>query len=185
MKHQLSLHVLDSINDWGLSIHDTSLYSTSIPVNCPTLQVLPPGFVTAALFDDTTIPSIAPGFSRTFTACDLGLQTRNCGLSYNCLPDGLYVIKYSVSPNDVVFVEYNHLRMTQALKKYLEKLCELELAPCQPEKIKADRLKELMQIKGYLDAAKAMVEVCHEAKKGMDLFNYAVRLLDKLNCKIC
>jgi hypothetical protein len=185
MKHKLSLHIPDTTNDWGLTIQDTSVYSDLIPVSCPTLQILPPGFVKAATFNDTTIPAVNSGFLRTFTACDLGLQTSSCGSSYNCLPDGIYVIKYSVSPNDIVYVEYNHLRITKALEKYYSKLCELELAPCDPPKEKADKLHELLKIKGYLDAAKAMVELCHEAKKGMDLFNFAVKLLDKLDCKTC
>jgi hypothetical protein len=37
----------------------------------------------------------------------------------------------------------------------------------------------------YLEAAKAKVETCHENQAGMTLFNYAVKLLDKLDCKHC
>jgi hypothetical protein len=106
-------------------------------------------------------------------------------MDFNPLPDGIYVIKYSVSPNDIVYVEYNHLRITKALQKYDALLCELELPPCSPAPDKKLRLAELMEIKGYLEAAKATVEVCHNAEKGMALYNYALKRLDKLNCTTC
>ena len=36
-----------------------------------------------------------------------------------------------------------------------------------------------------LEAAKAKVEVCHKSQEGMTLFNYAVKLLNKFDCKNC
>jgi hypothetical protein len=37
----------------------------------------------------------------------------------------------------------------------------------------------------YLDAAKAKVEFCQEPQKGMTLYNYAIKLLNKFDCKTC
>ena len=37
----------------------------------------------------------------------------------------------------------------------------------------------------YLDAAKAKVEFCLEAQQGMTLYNYAIKLLNKFDCKNC
>jgi hypothetical protein len=186
MKHKLSLHIPDTMNDWSLTIQDTSVYTDLIPISCPTLQILVPGFVKAVTVNDTSMPDpLEPRFNRTFTACDLDLQTESCGTRFDCLPDGIYVIKYSVSPNDIVYVEYNHLRIVQALKKWNQKLCDLELAPCEPSAEKKAKWDELKEIKGYLEAAKNMVEFCHKAKKGMDLYNYAKKLLDKLDCTTC
>ena len=37
----------------------------------------------------------------------------------------------------------------------------------------------------YLDAAKAKVEFCLEPQKGMTLYNYAIKLLNKFDCKTC
>ena len=185
MKHVLSLHMPDTMNDWAITIHDTSIYTDLIPISCPTLQVLMPGFKKAATFDSTSVPPLVEGFIRHITACDLGVQTKNCGTAYNCLPDGIYVIRYSVSPNDILYVEYNHLRITQALKKYQKHLCDLELADCRPSLEKAHKLAELQEIKGYLDAAKATVDFCHKPTKGMELYNYALKRLNKLDCTTC
>jgi hypothetical protein len=44
---------------------------------------------------------------------------------------------------------------------------------------------QLQTIEGYLKAAKYKVENCHESAKGMDLYNYALKLIEKLNCKLC
>jgi hypothetical protein len=43
----------------------------------------------------------------------------------------------------------------------------------------------LREIKSYLEAAKAKVEDCHEPKKGMMLYDYAVKLLNKMDCVNC
>lgn len=185
MKHKLSLAIPDTMNDWSMTIQDMSVYTDLITVSCLTLQVLAPGFINAVTFDETSVPALTPGFTRHLTACNLELQTQSCGTRFDPLPDGIYVIKLSVSPNDVVYAEYNHLRVTQALIKWKNLLCELELTPCDPPLDKKKKLAKLMEIKGMIEAAKAMVEVCHKTKKGEELFNYAVKQLNKLNCQSC
>lgn len=185
MKHALSLSIPDTMNNWSMTIMDVSVYADLIPVSCLTLQVLVPGFPKAITFNEDSVPALTPGFIRHLTACDLGLQTESCGTRFDVLPDGIYVIKLSVSPNDYVYAEYNYLRVTQALIKWKQKLCDLELAPCDPPAEKKAKLEQLMLIKSYIESAKAMVEVCHKANKGLDLFNYAVKLLNKLDCKTC
>jgi hypothetical protein len=162
-----------------MSIHDTSVYSDIVPITCETLNVTVPGFQYSNQFD------VAAGFTKIITACDLQIQAGGCGETYANIPDGIYIIKYSVSPNDLVYVEYNHLRITQALVRYNKALCKLDLAACDPTVAVREKLEKLRMIKSYLDAAKAKVEYCLEPQKGMSLYNYALRLLDKLDCKTC
>ena len=177
--HVLSLEVPTVMNPCIMSIHDTSVYSEIVPITCETLNVTVPGFQYSNQFD------VAAGFTRIITACDLQLQGADCGETYANIPDGIYIIKYSVSPNELVYVEYNHLRITQALVRYNKALCKLDLAACDPTVIVKDKLERLRMIKSYLDAAKAKVEYCLEPQKGMTLYNYALRLLDKFDCKTC
>lgn len=181
-QHVLSLEAPDTMNKCILRIVDTSLYNSQVPVVCPVLQVTLPGFSRPVTFDESTIQ---PGFILNLTACDLEVQTSSCGTRYDDLSDGIYIIKYSVSPNDLVYVEYNHLRMTNALWKYYHLLCELDIAACDPPTSVKEKLNKLRMIKMYLDAAKAKVEICHEPAKGMVIFNYAVKLLDKMDCTTC
>jgi hypothetical protein len=177
--HVLSLEVPTVMNTCILSIFDTSVYTDLIPVSCPTLQITVPGF------SYSTEITVLSNFNQVITACDLNLQTQNCGTTYTDIPDGIYIIKYSVSPNDIVFVEYNHLRITKALNRYNKILCRVDVADCDPPfKIK-QKLEALRIIRMYLDAAKSKVEICHEPQKGMSLYNYALKLLNKMDCVNC
>lgn len=185
MNHVLQLHIPDTMNDWSLTVLDTSIYAENMAISCPTLQVLMPGFTLATTIDQDSVPPLVPGFSRHLTACNLGVQSVGCGARYDCLPDGIYVIRYSVSPNNLVFVEYNHLRMTQAMKLYQKHLCDLELEACAIPADKKAKFDELMEIKGFLDSAKAKVDTCHKPTQGMELYNYALKRLNALNCKTC
>jgi hypothetical protein len=95
------------------------------------------------------------------------------------LPDGIYKIKYTVSPNDLVFVEYYQLRLTQTLNTYNQQLCILELAACEPSVETRARLTELRLIKSFFDAAKVKAEDCHDPGLAMDLLLYAKRRLER------
>jgi len=175
----LSLEVPDTLNKCILRVQDTSIYNPQKTPVCPLLQITLPGFNTPVQFTDA---DISLGFSLNLTACDLGLQTTKCGSSYNNLQDGIYIIRYSVSPNDIVYVEYNHLRITCALLKVQAVYCELDIADCDPPAAKKETLNQIRLIQQYLYAAKAQVEFCHQPKKGMELYRYALKLLGKLDC---
>lgn len=183
--HVLSLEVPFVMNSCILKIFDTSVYVNPIPITCPTLNITVPGFSYSNQIEGTVMTDFVNSGHITLTACDLQLQTVDCGSQYADLPDGIYIIKYSVSPNDQVYVEYNHMRISQAMNKYYKILCDVDVNACDaPAKIK-ERLAELHLIKMYLDAAVSKVEFCQEPQKGMSLYNYALRLLNKMNCTNC
>jgi hypothetical protein len=177
--HVLSLEIPTVTNACVFKIFDTSVYSPLVGLQNPRLEVVVPGF------KYTSELSFIPESSPTLTACDLGLQTENCGTSYVNLPDGIYSIKYIVDPSCQVYVKYNHLRITCALNTYEKILCNLSIADCDPPAKTKQKLRDLQLIRTYLDAAKAKVETCHENQEGMTLFNYAVKLLNKFDCKNC
>ena len=177
--HVLSLEVPDTMNKCLLRIVDTSIYNSLNPATCQLLQVTLPGFNVPVQFSSTDIEL---GFMVNLTACDLELQTINCGTTYYDLPDGIYIIKYSVSPNEIVYVEYNHLRITNALYIIQCLLCYLDVGTCEPTDEIRDKLNKITLIRRYLDAAKAQVEYCHHPDKGMELYRYAIKQLNKLAC---
>ena len=112
-KHILSLEVPSVANCEILSIRDTSQYTELLPVDCSELLITVPGFNSPALIQ------VDKNFDLNLAACDLGVQTVNCGTEQAALPDGVYIIRYSVSPNAEVFVEYNHLRVSSILNLLL------------------------------------------------------------------
>ena len=182
-RHVLSLEIPDTLNKCILRIVDTSVYAPDVAVTCPLLQVTPPGFIHPV---NIAPPAINPGFNANLTACDLGLQVADCNTVFYDVPDGIYIIKYSVEPKEFVFVEYNHLRITCALNKVRDIYCELNLGACAPSENQADKLEKIRLIQQQLLAAKAYVEDCHDPERGMQIYKYAVSQLDKLSCgKTC
>ena len=182
MNHQLSLDVLDTLNPKIFRVVDITVYNENLIIDFPTLDITLPGFSTSVRFDETLI---VPKAISNFNACNLQIQTNQCDSAPLDLPDGIYVIRYSVSPNDIVYVEYNHLRVSILMNTYFRHLCDIPLAEVEPNNDVVDRLEELQKIRSYIDAAKAKVEIAHEPTKGMDLYNYAKKLLDKFDCVSC
>lgn len=176
-KHQLSLELPDTNNIKVLRLFDTSLYAEDLAVDCGTLRITSPGFNLPVAIE------ILKGFNIVLNACSLGLQRTNCQEASQPLPDGIYVINYSVSPNTSVFVEYNHLRTTQTTNKYFNLLCDLEMSACEPDADVKEKLEELRLIKSFIDAAKAKVEYAHEPQAGMELLIYAQKRLNKYAAK--
>jgi hypothetical protein len=175
-KHILSLEVPVVANCEILSIRDTSQYTDNLAKDCPELLITTPGFNNPALIE------VTPGFDLNLAGCDLQTQTSDCGNKNVALPDGVYIIRYSLSPNDKVFVEYNHLRTTAFMNLYNEVLCGLNLAACEPSSEKEDLISEVNYLRVLIDSAKAQVEYCINPKKGMEMYNYALKRLRKILC---
>ena len=162
---------------------DISLYNQPTSgIECPRLLITVPGFGYPVMYEDVT-----PKFNRAFTAIDLTLQGGSNFADTAELPDGIYIINYSIAPNDEVFVEYNYLRQCQAYSMYYGKVCALDISPCNVCGDRKEKLKKLQEIKFLLEAAKAFVEECNAPTKGLELHNYAVSLLKSLDtgCDDC
>lgn len=175
-KHILSLEIPTVSNCNLLCIKDTSQYSSELAVDCEELLITLPGFTVPVLL------KVTKSFDMCLTACALAIQNTNCGTLQQEIPDGIYIVKYSVSPNKKVYVEYNHLRITRLMAKYYEVLCNLDVQSCQPESYKQDLLNEMSNIKIMIDAAVANVEYCQSPTQGMQLYNYAKDRLNKISC---
>ena len=175
--HKLALDIPDTLNDTALKVWDSSIYSDNLGTECPKLEVTLPGFQLPSV-----ITNLKPGFTANLNACELGIQVYNCFVQFNPLPDGVYVIRLSYSPNDKLYVEYNHLRITCALNKINKILCCLDLSDCEPIEPVKTQIRKLKDLQIMLQGAKANVEYCHHPKKGMSIYNYVLNQLDKLAC---
>lgn len=176
-KHLLSLEVPDTNNVKVFRIFDTSFYANELSVDCSTLRITCPGFNAPVVLE------ILPNFNLVLNACSLGLQSRDCGSIDYSIPDGIYTIHYSVSPNTQVFVEYRYLRITQTLNKYYKFLATVEMSSCEPDADVKALLDELTLIKNFIDAAKAKVEYGNDPETGIELLLYAQKKLTRLTGK--
>ncbi len=175
-KHILSLEVPTVANCEILSIRDTSQYTSLLPIDCAELLITSPGFNSPALV------SVTPNFNLNIVACDLGLQTTDCTSTNSDLPDGVYVIRYSVSPNDKVYVEYNHLRISKILTLYFKILCDIDIQACEPSSDQKELIDRVYYLRTLIDAAVAKVEYCGSPNHGMDIYNFALKELQKISC---
>lgn len=175
-KHQLALDIPDTLNEFGFRVIDVSIYSPDVPIESPKLEITLPGFQLPATIE------VQAGFHETISACQLGIQVHNCGVQFNTLPDGVYIVKYALSPYDKLYVEYNHLRITCALNTINKILCCLDLDACQPQEPVQSQIRELQDLWMMLKGAKSNVEYCHHPQKGMAMYNYVVGRLKKLAC---
>jgi hypothetical protein len=178
MKHLLSLEIPDTLDTCAMMVRDMSVYSDLLPYECATLQVTAPGWITASKFED-----LDKNFTLVMTACTMGSQTVDCDNPMK-LVDGMYVVKWSISPNATVYVEYNHLRITSALRAIQSILCCLDLRTCLPEPKILFTLRELSEWEMMLKAAKATVEVCHKPSKGMEMYTFALKNLHRI-AQVC
>jgi hypothetical protein len=177
-KHILSLELPCVANCDIFSVKDTSQYAEEVPIECPQLLILPPGFSNPYIVD------VQPQFNLNLTACALGLQTYGCGENTAPYPDGVYVIKYRVQPHDKVYVEYNHLRTNTIMAAYYRKLCDLDIQACEPSSDRKKIIAEMHYIKTMIDAAKAKVEYAGSPEAGWELYKYAESKLKKITCDI-
>jgi hypothetical protein len=180
MNHQLSLEIPDTINTCVMRIYDTSIYLEDVPVNCYELFIQPPGKPRGI-----QIPLKGIRFDILLTACDLNLQTPCDNKHYIDLPDGLYVIKYSVDPVKEVFVEYNHLRITKLLLRIRKILCDLDISCKYLDEDKKRVMSDLNLLYMQLLAAKSYVEVCHKLDRGLELFHFVDKKLNDITCLSC
>lgn len=175
VKHHLSLEMPDSNNPCVLRVFDTSTYADDMEINCGYLRITSPGYNLPVAIE------VQPHFNLVLNGCTLGIQTSGCGETSEVIPDGIYVINYSTSPNTSVFTEYNYLRVTQTYNRYMTLLSELEMSACEPDADIKEKLKELRLIKSFIEAAKAKVEYAHEPEAGMELLVYAKKRLERLS----
>lgn len=177
--HNLHIEIPETSSETLMKIFDMSAYNSLVAPTCAQLLIKSPGF------EFTQDIDVSPNFNLTITACDLGIQKKRCEQEYNNIPDGIYAIRYSVAPNNQVFVEYNHLRLTQAKNKLMKIYCNLDLSTCLSNTDKADKIRQVQEVELYLNGAKAAVEVCHETQRGLKMYDHAIKLLDKITCKTC
>ena len=178
-KHKLCFDVPDTSCPHVLKIIDASIYDDSLNVECIRLDVYLPGSVIPIYITD-----FDKDFNLSLSAVDLKLQDPGEDTTM-ILPDGIYKIRYSVSPNEYVYKEKYHLRTTLLDNQYYHELCKIQLESCEPTKEQHEKLHNLRYIRLYIDAAKAKAEHCDSPLQAVDMMLYAERLLNKINSNCC
>lgn len=180
MGHKLNISVEDStVNNKYIYVEDLSEWDEVLDIRYRRLQVHPP-------YLDNYIIVPFPNDKK------LALSSVSMDLSKTLedLPDGLYKIHYSVSPNDKVFIEYGHYRVAKLMNRVLSKMASLDF-DCdngidQCGNVELDKQADtLLHIWMLLKGAQAVGKDCYKAEKAKDLYKQASREYDKLFDETC
>jgi hypothetical protein len=182
----ISTLALDITNNGDCSnfrIKDSSYYNPNLPITCVHLAILPPTAKVPVEFE------VSPYFDSVFNTANLKIQTavNDCLTS---LPDGIYYIKYSINPNDRIYVEYNYLHNCNQYSKFIENVCKTMSNKCNFTKLEYhEKIEEIQHIKTLIDSSKYLVEYCDNPEEGMRLYDEVNNLLNSYKhdaiCKNC
>lgn len=118
---QLDIIVVPTYNTLSIGITDASVYPTNPPiVSAPSIEIDIPGF-------GTKILPFVPNDTNVFTSSLLGITDSGCNQP---LPDGIYRIKYSVSPAYLNYVEKTILRIDKLQEKFDNAFLQLNMMEC-------------------------------------------------------
>jgi len=177
MISKLSLQEIKTDDCKVLRLLDNSTYNPNLPITNGILEVTPPGYDCPVFFN------VDPYFNIALTSSNLKLSPEYELTQLVSLPDGVYTIKYSIKPNNSIYVEYELFRNCQINFQYINNVCQLFQARCELSLKEFERrLEKLNWIKQLIDASKYKVEECGDKKQGIELYNEARLMLDEY-CK--
>jgi hypothetical protein len=159
-RHNLQFSVLDSDNSSLIVINDESSYMQ--PPQLPTLYVRFPGFTEwCSLF-------ITPSKVNNISTKQLKYEAAE-------FPDGVYEIKYTISPSDKYSITHYYVRDVKFKKEFLSYL----------EKIGENQhlsIDNAWEIELYLQASKAAA-INNKLTQAVTFFKEAQNKLSKLTCE--
>jgi hypothetical protein len=119
---KLDILVINTFNTLTLGIADISTYPTNPPnVSAPSIEITIPGF------DPVILPFVPEDFN-VFNSTSLGLTA--VGLGNVPLPDGVYFLKYTVTPPYENYVEKSIMRVEQIQEKFDNAFMKLDMMEC-------------------------------------------------------
>lgn len=182
----LDLDVIPTHNPKTLGIADISIYEANQAINAPTLEVTPPGFGKVAI-------SFNPHNINILNSNNLKLTATLDAAGLVNLPDGIWLIKYSIQPSLTKFVNKKFFRVDALLGKYYQIYLTVDLSDCSAEgsyclpnsnnkKNQEVTLREIeLMINGAIAAANR-----GEDQLAMDMYKRADLMIDRFNiCQSC
>ena len=163
---RLDFLVIPTYDVMTLAITDASTYPVAPPVTNPTIEITVPGF------DKVVLPFV-PNTINTFNSETLQLTTPGDDLLP--LPDGVYFIKYSVTPAYENFVDKSIMRVDQLLEGFDEAFMTLDMMQCD-QAIKTQQKVDLTSINFFIQGSIAAANNC-AVDQSTKLYNQASRML--------
>ena len=174
MNIDLSLEVSSTSNTKIMRLYDTSHYYSDEIVDNYLIEVLPVNKNTWLTYN------VAKNFTLVLNSSNLQYKKVSDASELIELPDGIYEIKQSYKPNSKTVIHFYHFRTTITYNKLQSERNKLYNDKCNLSRseflLNRDKLRDIEE---YINAAKWMVEECHDKVKGKELFEYAKKLLER------
>jgi hypothetical protein len=171
---KLDILVVPTYNTLTLGIADASTYPTSPAVQSPTIEITVPGFGVVILPFNTNDFNI-------FNSTSLGLTA--VGDPLLPIPDGVYFLKYSVSPAYTNYVDRTIMRVDQLQEKFDQAFMRLDMMECDLA-ISTQQKVELNSIYFFIQGAIAAANNCAVATANK-LYNQATKMLNNFSKNGC
>jgi len=172
MATTLNILVVPTYNTLTFGIADASTYAT--PPSAPTIEIVVPGFGTV------TLPFTINDFN-IFNSTSLGITS--VGDPLLPLPDGVYQLKYSITPAYINYVEKSIMRVDQLQERFDEAFMRLDMMECDLA-IKTQQKVNLNSIYFFIQGSIAAANNCaiETANKLYDQANKMLTNFVKNNC---
>lgn len=177
MVSKLDFNIIDTHSFKTLGVVDTSWYNPDISIETPTIEILLPGYTLAVS------PYFLPKSLNIFNSNTLGLTKASCEEELVDLPDGLWKIKYSICPNNILFVEKFFLKTDKIQCKYDKAFLSLDFSNISGNQEKKKR-EDLAEIEVFISGAIAAANN-QNSKLSSDLYKKANSLLSKFEQCTC
>jgi hypothetical protein len=169
-KLSLNLLIIDTHDPRTLGVGDLSFYPMGMQIVSPTIQITPPAF------QRITLPYTAKQ-ATFYNSNTLGLTNSDDDSQLVDLPDGVWKIKYSISPANTNFVEKSFLRSDYIQAKFAKALLTTDISSCDSSIKDADKLL-LDEVWYYIQGAIADANTCNDTA-AMDKYRIANKVLDR------
>lgn len=147
----LDILVVPTYSTHTLGITDISIYPNDPPiVTAPTIEITPPGF------ELVSIPFIIEEFT-VYTSTTLGLT--EVDEETVPLPDGIYLIKYSIAPAYTNYIEKSIMKVDSIQEKFDEAFMKLDMMECD-KAIKTQSKIDLNTIYFFIQGSIAAANNC-------------------------
>jgi hypothetical protein len=147
---KLDITIIDTHNPFFLGVGDLSVYPNGFNIVSPSLQITPPGY-------NSVIVNFTPHNINLYNSENLGITCE--GEDKVKLPDGIYKIKYTITPAYKHSVERTFIRVDGLLESLDELFVSLDIAQCDKATSDSD-MRKLNEINMYVQFAIASANKC-------------------------
>ena len=169
----LDFDIIETHNPKTFGILDVSIYNILIPIENVEIEIYAPGYVYPAK------PVFLSKSLNIFNSNNTGLTKATCEEDLVDLPDGIWKVRYSICPNDKLFIHKTWLRTNHIQTKFDQAVLKIDALDCDEKEKKNKKIIKLREIEFLIESAVATVNQCN-FQRGIDLYQRAVKEINLL-----